>query len=69
MDEELASLDLEFLARRSVIAGPAERRIERIREVAAAGATNLIVSQFVDDQLAFMDEFAAEIAPAFADVA
>jgi alkanesulfonate monooxygenase SsuD/methylene tetrahydromethanopterin reductase-like flavin-dependent oxidoreductase (luciferase family) len=57
---------VEFLAARSVIAGPPERRVERIREVAAAGATNLIVSQFVDDQLAFMDEFAAEIAPAFA---
>jgi 5,10-methylenetetrahydromethanopterin reductase len=56
---------VEFLAGRSVIAGPPERRVERIREVAAAGATNLIVSQFVDDQLAFMDEFAAEIAPAF----
>lgn len=56
---------VEFLAARSVIAGPTERRIERIREVAAAGATNLIVSQFVDDQLEFMDEFAAEIAPAF----
>jgi alkanesulfonate monooxygenase SsuD/methylene tetrahydromethanopterin reductase-like flavin-dependent oxidoreductase (luciferase family) len=56
---------VEFLAARSVIAGPPERRVERIREVAAAGATNLIVSQFVDDQLAFMDEFAAEIAPAF----
>ena len=56
---------VEFLAARSVIAGPPERRVERIREVATAGATNLIVSQFVDDQLAFMDEFAAEIAPAF----
>lgn len=60
---------VEFLAGRSVIAGPPERRVERIREIAAAGATNLIVSQFVDDQLAFMDEFAAEIAPAFSDVA
>lgn len=56
---------VEFLAARSVIAGPVGRRIERIREVAEAGATNLIVSQFVDDQLAFMDEFGAEIAPAF----
>jgi 5,10-methylenetetrahydromethanopterin reductase len=56
---------VEFLAGRSVIAGPPERRIERIREVAAMGATNLIVSQFVDDQLDFMEEFASEIAPAF----
>jgi 5,10-methylenetetrahydromethanopterin reductase len=56
---------VEFLARRSVIAGPVERRIERIRECQAAGATNLILSQFVDDKFAFMTEFAAEIAPAF----
>jgi alkanesulfonate monooxygenase SsuD/methylene tetrahydromethanopterin reductase-like flavin-dependent oxidoreductase (luciferase family) len=60
---------VEFLAGRSVIAGPPARRVERIREVAAAGATNLIVSQFVDDQLAFMEEFAAEIAPAFSSEA
>jgi 5,10-methylenetetrahydromethanopterin reductase len=57
---------VEVLAARSVIAGPVERRIERIREVTEAGATNLIISQFVDDQLAFMEEFGAEIAPAFA---
>lgn len=62
--EELGLVD--FLARRSVIAGPVERRIERIRECAAAGATNLILSQFVDDQFTFMEEFAAEIAPEFA---
>jgi 5,10-methylenetetrahydromethanopterin reductase len=54
----------EFIAKRSVIAGPPERCIERIREVAAFGATNLIVSQFVDDQLAFMETFAKEIKPA-----
>lgn len=61
--EELGLVDL--LARRSVIAGPVERRIERIRECAEAGATNLILSQFVDDQLGFMEEFATEIRPAF----
>ncbi len=56
---------VEFLAGRSVIAGPVERRIERIHEVVEAGATNLIISQFVDDQLAFMREFADTIRPAF----
>ncbi|MCD9625227.1 LLM class flavin-dependent oxidoreductase [Rhabdothermincola salaria] len=61
--EDLGLVD--FLARRSVIAGPVERRIERIRECVDAGATNLILSQFVDDQIGFMDEFAAEIRPAF----
>ena len=54
-----------FLARRSVIAGPIERRIERIQECIDIGATNLIVSQFVDDQLGFMREFATDIRPAF----
>jgi 5,10-methylenetetrahydromethanopterin reductase len=59
-------LDLvQFLARRSVIAGPPERCVERIREVAAAGATNLIVSQFVNDPLEFMEIFADRIAPEF----
>jgi alkanesulfonate monooxygenase SsuD/methylene tetrahydromethanopterin reductase-like flavin-dependent oxidoreductase (luciferase family) len=61
--EELGLVD--FLAGRSVIAGPPERCIERIREIAALGATNLIVSQFVDDQLAFMRDFAEQIRPAF----
>jgi 5,10-methylenetetrahydromethanopterin reductase len=57
---------VEFLARRSVIAGPVDRRIERIHECVAAGATNFILSQFVDDQLGCMREFADEIKPAFA---
>jgi 5,10-methylenetetrahydromethanopterin reductase len=54
----------EFIANRSVIAGPPQRCVERIREVASFGASNLIVSQFVDDQLSFMETFAAEIRPA-----
>ena len=56
---------VDFLARRSVIAGPPQRCVERIREVAAVGATNLIVSQFVNDPLEFMEIFAERIAPAF----
>lgn len=54
----------DFVAGRSVIAGPPARCVERIREVAAFGASNLIVSQFVEDQLAFMETFAREIRPA-----
>jgi 5,10-methylenetetrahydromethanopterin reductase len=56
---------VDFLARRSVIAGTPERCVERIREVAASGSTNLIVSQFVNDPLEFMQIFAERIAPAF----
>jgi 5,10-methylenetetrahydromethanopterin reductase len=54
----------QFIANRSVIAGPPARCVERIREVAGFGASNLIVSQFVDDQLSFMETFAKEIGPA-----
>jgi 5,10-methylenetetrahydromethanopterin reductase len=56
---------VEVLAKRSVLAGPPERRIERIRECAELGATNLLISQFVDDQLGFLREFATDIRPAF----
>jgi 5,10-methylenetetrahydromethanopterin reductase len=61
--EELGLVD--FLARRSVIAGPPEHCVERIRQVARAGATNLIVSQFVNDPFEFMQVFARDIGPAF----
>jgi 5,10-methylenetetrahydromethanopterin reductase len=61
--EELGLVD--FLAARSVIAGPPERCIERLREIETLGVTNVILSQFVDDQLAFMRDFAAQILPAF----
>ena len=54
----------DFIANRSVIAGPPSRCVERIREVAAFGASNLIVSQFVEDQFSFMQTFAQEIRPA-----
>jgi 5,10-methylenetetrahydromethanopterin reductase len=62
--EELGLVD--FLATRSVVAGPLERCVERLREIEALGIANVIVSQFVDDQLAFMRDFAAHIRPAFA---
>lgn len=60
--EELGLVD--YLAARSVIAGPPARCAERILEVAALGATNLIVSQFIGDQFEFMRTFAEEIFPA-----
>ena len=53
----------DVLAPRSTIAGPTGRILERLDEVAEAGATNLILAQFVDDPYAFMRTFADEIAP------
>jgi alkanesulfonate monooxygenase SsuD/methylene tetrahydromethanopterin reductase-like flavin-dependent oxidoreductase (luciferase family) len=61
--EELGLVDL--LAARSVVVGPPDRCVERFKEIEALGVTNVIVSQFVDDQLQFMRDFAAQILPAF----
>jgi alkanesulfonate monooxygenase SsuD/methylene tetrahydromethanopterin reductase-like flavin-dependent oxidoreductase (luciferase family) len=55
----------DYLARQGTIAGPPEHCVERIREVASIGATNLIVSQFVADPYAWMRTFAEYVLPAF----
>ena len=52
-----------YLAAQGTIAGPPERCVERIHEVAGVGATNLIFSQFVSDQQAWMRRFADDILP------
>jgi 5,10-methylenetetrahydromethanopterin reductase len=54
-----------YLSRLGTIAGPPEHCIERVREVAAIGASNLIVSQFVSDPYDWMRTFADELLPAF----
>lgn len=54
-----------YLARLGTIAGPPERCVERLREVVAMGARNLILSQFVDDSYAWMRTFGDEVLPAF----
>jgi 5,10-methylenetetrahydromethanopterin reductase len=55
----------DYLASLGTIAGPPERCVERIREVAAVGATNLILAQFVPDQLSWMHTFASRVRPSF----
>jgi 5,10-methylenetetrahydromethanopterin reductase len=55
----------DYLAKRSTIAGPPERCIERLHEVAENGVRNLIVAQFVADQRTWMRTVASEILPAF----
>ncbi len=52
----------DFLARRSTIAGPTERCVERLQEIAEAGIDRLLITQFTDDPNAFMKVFADEIA-------
>ncbi|MFI6586815.1 LLM class flavin-dependent oxidoreductase [Embleya sp. NPDC050493] len=55
----------DWLAARSTIAGPPEACVERLHEIAEAGITRLILSQFVPEPLAFMRLFADRIAPHF----
>jgi 5,10-methylenetetrahydromethanopterin reductase len=55
----------DWLARQGTIAGPPEHCVARLHEVAAIGATNLILSQFITDQQQWMRAFAAEVLPAF----
>jgi hypothetical protein len=54
-----------YLAKQSTIAGPIERCIERLHEVAAAGVRQIIVAQFVPDPMDFMKTFADRVLPEF----
>ncbi len=55
----------DYLGRQGTIAGPPDHCVERIREVAEQGATNLILSQFVSDQDEWMRTFTEQVRPAF----
>jgi 5,10-methylenetetrahydromethanopterin reductase len=55
----------EWLGRRFVLGGPPEVIVDRIRSIAARGATNLIFPQFVADKIGFMREFDAGVVSAF----
>jgi 5,10-methylenetetrahydromethanopterin reductase len=57
----------DYIARQNTIAGPPEQCIERIREIAAFGASNLITSQFsfATDQGAWLRTFNERVLPAF----
>ena len=55
----------DYLARQGTIAGPPERCIERLHEVAGYGVQNIIVSQFISDQYQWMQTFGNEVLPAF----
>jgi len=55
----------EWLGRQFAIAGPAEQCIERIREVVAAGSSNVVVPQMLPDILGTTRSLAEQILPAF----
>ncbi|MDI2127569.1 LLM class flavin-dependent oxidoreductase [Yinghuangia seranimata] len=50
-----------WLAAHSTVAGPIGRCAERLAEIAEYGVRNVIVAQFVPDQLGFMRVFADEV--------
>lgn len=55
----------DYLARQGTIAGPPERCIERLHEVAGYGVKNLVVSQFISDQYEWMKTFSDKVLPHF----
>ena len=55
----------DYLAQLGTIAGPPEHCVDRVHEVAALGATNLVVAQFVSDQYEWMRTFTEKVLPAF----
>jgi alkanesulfonate monooxygenase SsuD/methylene tetrahydromethanopterin reductase-like flavin-dependent oxidoreductase (luciferase family) len=55
----------DYLARQGTIAGPPARCVERLHEVAGYGVRNLIVSQFIQDQLGWMRIFGEQVLPHF----
>jgi 5,10-methylenetetrahydromethanopterin reductase len=55
----------DYLARQGTIAGPPERCVERLHEVASYGVRNLVVSQFISDQLGWMKTFGERVLPQF----
>jgi 5,10-methylenetetrahydromethanopterin reductase len=59
--EDLGLVD--FLADRSVIAGPPERCVERIAELADLGVTNILVHHQANDPIEFMKTFKASVTP------
>lgn len=52
-----------FLAERSVIAGPPQRCVERIAELAGLGIRNILIHHQANDPIEFMETFAASVTP------
>lgn len=54
---------VQFLAGRSVIAGPPDRCVERIQELSSLGIDSLLIHHHANEPLEFMDIFASDVAP------
>ena len=57
-----------FLAERSVIAGPPQRCVERIAELASLGVRNILIHTQASDPVEFMETFRASVTPFLAPV-
>jgi 5,10-methylenetetrahydromethanopterin reductase len=55
----------DYLAAQGTVAGPPRHCVDRLHQIAGIGVRNLILSQFVDDPLAWMRTCAEEVLPAF----
>jgi hypothetical protein len=55
----------DYLAAQGTVAGPPDHCVARLREIEGAGVRNVILSQFVDDPLAWMRTCAEAVLPAF----
>jgi 5,10-methylenetetrahydromethanopterin reductase len=55
----------EWLGRQFAIVGPPERCIERLRELEAAGAENIVIPMIHDDVMPYTRQVAEKILPAF----
>jgi alkanesulfonate monooxygenase SsuD/methylene tetrahydromethanopterin reductase-like flavin-dependent oxidoreductase (luciferase family) len=53
----------DWLADRFAVTGTPEECVERIRQIAGYGATNLMFTQLVPDQLGMLARLGAEVLP------
>ncbi|HVX19972.1 MAG TPA: LLM class flavin-dependent oxidoreductase [Acidimicrobiales bacterium] len=53
----------DWLAQRFAVTGPPEACVDRLREIAGYGATNLLFTQLVPDQIGFLRRLGTEVLP------
>jgi len=53
----------EWLGQRFAVTGPPEACVDRLRQIAGYGATNLLFTQLVPDQIGFLRQLGTEVLP------